>query len=200
MELLEGETLAARIERGPLLVTEVIQIALALLAALHELHRRELVHRDLKPSNTFLTSNGVKLIDFGLARPTCRDGSAPKPNSDTPGLLVGTPRYMSPEQLLGHAATPVSDLFAAGAILFEMLSRRPAFQGRSVGRNLPQHPVRAASESERLFGHRVGGPRDSPRIGERPGGAVSVRRRHGLGAARVATARGFRRSRLASGS
>ena len=132
MELLEGETLAARIERGPLPITEVIQIALALLAALHELHRRELVHRDLKPSNTFLTSNGVKLIDFGLARPTCRDVTVTQTELSTPGLLVGTPRYMSPEQFLGQAATPVSDLFAAGAILFEMLSGRPAFQGRSA--------------------------------------------------------------------
>ena len=90
------------------------------------------MHRDLKPSNTFLTSSGVKLIDFGLARPTCRDVTVTQTELSTPGLLVGTPRYMSPEQFLGQAATPVSDLFAAGAILFEMLSGRPAFQGRSA--------------------------------------------------------------------
>ena len=132
MELLEGETLAARIERGPIPAPEVIQIALGLLAALQELHRKELVHRDLKPSNTFLPTNGVKLIDFGLARLTCHDPTATQTELSTPGLLVGTPNYMSPEQLLGQSATPVSDLFAAGAILFEMLSGRRAFPGRSA--------------------------------------------------------------------
>jgi len=132
MELLEGETLAARIERGPIPARDVIHIALGLLAALQELHRKQLVHRDLKPSNTFLTANGVKLIDFGLARLASRDPLVTQTELSTPGLLVGTPNYISPEQLLGHAATPVSDVFAAGAILFEMVTGRRAFAGRSA--------------------------------------------------------------------
>src|SRR5690349_1511705 len=75
MELLEGETLAARIERGPLPLAAAVHIALGLLAALQELHRKELIHRDLKPSNVFLTENAVKLLDFGLARPTRFDAT-----------------------------------------------------------------------------------------------------------------------------
>ena len=137
MELLEGETLAARIERRPLLLTEVIRIALGLLAALQELHRKKLVHRDLKPLNVFLTEHGVKLIDFGLARlaptdPTVTQTALAQTELSTPGLLLGTPSYMSSEQLLGQPITPASDLFAAGTIIFEMLSRRRAFGGRSA--------------------------------------------------------------------
>ena len=132
MELLEGETLAARIERGLVPLAEATRIALGLLAALQVLHPKELVHRDLKPSNMFLTENGVKLIDFGLARLSRADPVVTQTQLTTPGLLVGTPNYMSPEQLLGHAITPASDLFAAGAIIFEMLSRRQAFPGRSA--------------------------------------------------------------------
>ena len=132
MELLEGETLAARIERGPVPLAEAMRIALGLLAALQVLHPKELVHRDLKPSNMFLTENGVKIIDFGLARLSRADPTVTQTLLTTPGLLVGTPNYMSPEQLLGHAITPASDLFAAGAIIFEMLSRRRAFPGRSA--------------------------------------------------------------------
>jgi len=86
----------------------------------------------LKPSNMFLTENGVKVIDFGLARLARADPAATQTQLTTPGLLVGTPSYTSPEQLLGHATTPASDLFAAGAIIFEMLSSRRAFAGRSA--------------------------------------------------------------------
>src|SRR5207247_10006254 len=126
MELLEGETLAAQIELGPVPLAEAMRIALGLLAALQVLHPKELVHRDLKPSNMFLTENGVKLIDFGLARLSRADPTVTQTQLTTPGLLVGTPSYMSPEQLLGHAITPASDLFAAGAIIFEMLRSRRA--------------------------------------------------------------------------
>jgi eukaryotic-like serine/threonine-protein kinase len=131
VELLEGATVAARIERECVPLVEAIRIALGILAALQELHRKGLVHRDLKPSNVFLVENGVKLIDFGLARPTNRDLRDTQTELTVPGFLVGTPNYMSPEQLRGQAATAASDLFATGAILFEMLSRRPAFGGRS---------------------------------------------------------------------
>jgi serine/threonine protein kinase/tetratricopeptide (TPR) repeat protein len=132
MELLEGETLAARIERGPLALPEAMRIALGLLAALQTLHFNDLVHRDLKPSNIFLTENGVKIIDFGLARLPRADPTITQTELTMPGVLLGTPRYMSPEQVCGDVTTSASDLFAAGAIIFEMLSGRSAFAARSV--------------------------------------------------------------------
>jgi len=132
MELLEGETLSARIKRGPLEVADALRIALGLLAALHVLHLKDLIHRDLKPSNVFLTATGVKIIDFGLACVPRADPTLTQTELTTPGLAVGTPGYMSPELMRGDAATPASDLFAAGAIIFEMLSGRRAFTGRSA--------------------------------------------------------------------
>jgi serine/threonine protein kinase/tetratricopeptide (TPR) repeat protein len=132
MELLEGESLADRLRRGRLSVAEAFPIALEMLGALSALHDRDVVHRDLKPSNVFLTPYGVKLLDFGLARPQ------PEPSPGSPsgltqtGIVMGTPRYMAPEQVRGEAVDGRSDLFAVGALLFEMLSGRPAFGGRSV--------------------------------------------------------------------
>jgi serine/threonine-protein kinase len=128
MELLEGESLAERLVRGPAPVSETISVALGILAALAALHARGIVHRDLKPSNVFLTAHGVKLLDFGLARP---DGGADAGLTRT-GIVMGTPRYMAPEQIGGEPLDGRADLFAAGAILFEMLAGRPAFAGRTV--------------------------------------------------------------------
>jgi TolB-like protein len=106
-----------------------------MLAALSALHARGIVHRDLKPSNVFLTPHGVKLLDFGLARPTDADVALSLSSAGElthTGMMVGTPRYMAPEQVTGDAVDVRSDLFAAGAILFEMLAGRPAFGGRNV--------------------------------------------------------------------
>jgi eukaryotic-like serine/threonine-protein kinase len=131
MELLEGAPLSDRLQKGSLNAAETISIGLGMLAALSALHARGIVHRDLKPSNVFLTPHGVKLLDFGLARP------APEVAQTTAdltrvGAVMGTPRYMAPEQVLGDTVSTRTDLFAAGAILFEMLSGRPAFGGRTV--------------------------------------------------------------------
>jgi len=132
MELLEGQSLADRLKRGPLSVSETIPIGLGILAALSALHGRGLMHRDLKPSNVFLTPHGVKLLDFGLARLE-EDGSFGEATVLTQrGMAIGTPRYMAPEQALGDPLDARCDLFAAGAILFEMLAGRPAFGGRTV--------------------------------------------------------------------
>src|SRR5947209_4432290 len=124
MELLEGEALGERLRGGPLSVSETVPIGLGVLAALSALHARGILHRDLKPSNVFLTAHGVKLLDFGLARPTspelARSLSSATDLTRT-GMIVGTPRYMAPEQVTGEAVNARSDLFAAGAILFEML-------------------------------------------------------------------------------
>ena len=132
MELLAGESLAERMRRGPSSVAETVPIGLEMLAALTALHAQGIVHRDLKPSNVFLTPHGVKLLDFGLARTVDADITAPLPEVTRPGMVIGTPRYMSPEQVRGETLDGRSDLFAAGAILFEMLAGRPAFSGANV--------------------------------------------------------------------
>jgi non-specific serine/threonine protein kinase len=132
MELLEGEPLAQRLTQGPLSVSQTVPIGLEMLAALSALHARGLVHRDLKPSNVFLTRHGVKLLDFGLARPELEAPLGSAVGLTRPGIVVGTPRYMAPEQASGEAVDARSDVFAVGAMLFEMLAGRPAFSGRSV--------------------------------------------------------------------
>src|SRR5207249_492027 len=129
MELLEGEGLADRLRRGPLSVAEAVPIGLDMLAALAALHARGIVHRDLKPSNVFLTTHGVKLLDFGLARPELERSDSSTTDLTRTGIVIGTPRYMAPEQVTGAPLDARSDLFALGAILFETLAGRPAFEG-----------------------------------------------------------------------
>jgi len=130
MELLEGETLAERLRHGPLNVSQAVAVGFSILAALSALHSRGVVHRDLKPSNVFLTPHGVKLLDFGLAR-LAEESSNTAAAVTVTGLVAGTPRYMAPEQVTGEAVDGRCDVFAAGAIMFEMLAGRPAFDGRT---------------------------------------------------------------------
>jgi TolB-like protein len=132
MELLEGEVLAERLRRGPLSASEAVPAGLGILAALTALHGRGIVHRDLKPSNVFMTAHGVKLLDFGLARPEVEATLSTIGDITREGAVMGTPRYMAPEQVMGDPVDSRSDLFAAGAILFEMLAGRPAFGGRTI--------------------------------------------------------------------
>lgn len=133
MELLAGEPLAARLARGPVPAAETSTIALQTLEALAALHAAGLIHRDLKPSNLFLTPHGVKLLDFGLARPVGgrRAGDTATQLTEV-GAIAGTPGYMAPEQVRGDGLDARSDLFALGAILFEMLSGRVAFGGATT--------------------------------------------------------------------
>jgi TolB-like protein len=131
MELLEGEPLSARLGRGPLPVGDAVSVALGVLAALGALHQKGIVHRDLKPSNVFLTPHGVKLLDFGVARPVFGTGDGLS-SLTLPGVIVGTPRYMAPEQIEGNATDARSDLFVAGVLLYEMLSGASPFSGDSV--------------------------------------------------------------------
>src|SRR5262245_14629948 len=132
MELLEGEVLSELLRRGALNASHAVPIGLDMLSALSALHARGIVHRDLKPSNVFVTEHGVKLLDFGLARPELEVSLEPATELTTPGMVMGTPRYMAPEQITGESVDGRSDLFAAGAILFEMLAGRPAFSGRTI--------------------------------------------------------------------
>jgi hypothetical protein len=126
-ELLEGETLRARLSRGELRVAEVRTIAIEVSGGLVAAHAAGLVHRDLKPENIFLTRNGVtKILDFGIAK-LGPDAAVPGGPSTLPGVLLGTAGYLAPEQVTGAPVDARADLFALGAILFEALSGRRAF-------------------------------------------------------------------------
>jgi TolB-like protein len=135
MELIEGESLAVRIERGPLPAQEAAQITLSVLSALEAFHNVGIVHRDLKPENIILSASGTKLLDFGIAKctlePSPQDSGATLPDATLPGIFLGTPKYASPEQFRGQPVDARSDLYSMGAIFFEMLTGRPPFTGSS---------------------------------------------------------------------
>ncbi len=125
MELLEGESLRDRLARGPLGHYEAIRIGQQIAQGLAAVHRQGLTHRDLKPANIMLTASGVKLVDFGLAR---MEPPAAHPEITSSGQVVGTYRYMSPEQARGEKAGPASDLFSLGVLLYELLSGERPFK------------------------------------------------------------------------
>ena len=131
MELLDGETLAARIERGPLPMSEVLAYAMQIADALDAAHGQGIVHRDLKPSNVMLTRTGAKLLDFGLAKlradhALSEDGVTEVMPLTARGQVLGTVAYMAPEQLAGQPIDQRADIFAFGAIVFEMLTGKRA--------------------------------------------------------------------------
>ncbi|MGO8796405.1 MAG: protein kinase domain-containing protein [Candidatus Sulfotelmatobacter sp.] len=151
MEFLEGETLAERLRKGPLPMAEVFKIGIAVAEALAVAHRSGIVHRDLKPGNIMLTQAGAKLMDFGLAKPlgmqasgmgsgsappsftaaATMSGPTPLSPLTTAGSIVGTIQYMSPEQIEGKEADARSDIFAFGAVLYEMVAGKRPFAGKS---------------------------------------------------------------------
>ena len=132
MELLEGQTLAVRLQEGPLAPRKAVDTALQLVRGLAAAHHKTIVHRDLKPGNVFITSDGqIKILDFGLAKVVAPfesdEDSETRARGTKPGAVLGTLGYMSPEQVRGHDADHRSDIFSAGAVLYEMLVGRPAF-------------------------------------------------------------------------
>ncbi|HEU5179432.1 MAG TPA: protein kinase [Candidatus Polarisedimenticolia bacterium] len=138
MEYLEGETLASRLRRGAVPPDQALRIAAEVAAALDAAHRRGIVHRDLKPGNVMITKNAAKLLDFGLAKEPAsliQGGHSSAPTRSEPltaaGAILGTLDYMAPEQLEGKEADARSDIFSFGAIVYEMLTGRPAFSGAS---------------------------------------------------------------------
>ncbi len=138
MECVEGETLAKRLEKGPLPVEQVLKYGAQIADALDKAHRSGVVHRDLKPGNVMLTATGAKLLDFGLAKPAAPLTSAAMftaVTQDSPvteqGAIVGTFQYMSPEQVEGKELDGRSDIFSLGAVLYEMLTGLRAFEGKS---------------------------------------------------------------------
>src|SRR5688500_5014786 len=137
MELLEGETLAERLARGPLTLADVLRYGSQIADALDRAHRAGIVHRDLKPANIMITKAGAKLLDFGLAKPAAQNVD---PNSATmhhekaltqEGTILGTFQYMAPEQLEAEEADARTDIFALGAVLYEMATGARAFQGKT---------------------------------------------------------------------
>ena len=161
MELVRGETLAQVLSRGPLEPTRALDICLEVAEGLIEAHAHGVIHRDLKPKNVMLTSSGhAKIIDFGLAKllrqsPPLDSGSDTPARGDTdPGRILGTGAYMSPEQVRGAEVDARSDVFAFGALLFELLSGRPAFL-RETGVETLHAVLKEAAP--RLKGARLGG-------------------------------------------
>ena len=139
MELVEGESLADRLQKGPLPLDQVLKVGAQVASALDAAHKQGIVHRDLKPGNVMLTKAGAKLLDFGLARsgaatPAVSDATAlpteAKPLT-TAGTVLGTFQYMAPEQIEGAEADARTDIFALGALLYEMATARRAFEGKS---------------------------------------------------------------------
>lgn len=131
MEFVEGETLAARIRKGPLELGEILDIGEQMSEALEEAHGKGIVHRDIKPANLMLSSKGrVKVLDFGLAKQVRQIGDKQSTASQTkPGLVMGTVEYMSPEQVLGQSVDHRTDLFSLGVTLYDMAAGRLPFQG-----------------------------------------------------------------------
>ena len=137
MECVEGETLAKRLEKGPLPQEQVLRFGAQIADALDKAHRAGIVHRDLKPGNIMLTATGAKLLDFGLAKPAALVSGmtltavVPTTPVTQEGTVVGTFQYMSPEQIEGKEVDGRSDIFSLGAVLYEMLTGQHAFQGKS---------------------------------------------------------------------
>jgi serine/threonine protein kinase len=135
-ELLEGETLRSILARGALAWRKALDIGTALAEGLAAAHSKNITHRDLKPANIFLTSDGrTKILDFGLARLEQPVGEDAETRTET-GTVVGTPGYMSPEQVLGQPAGPTSDIFSLGCVFFEMVSGQRAFPGHTLAETM----------------------------------------------------------------
>jgi len=139
MEYMEGQTVADRLQKGALPIEQVLKIGIEVADALDKAHRHGIVHRDLKPGNIMLTKSGAKLMDFGLAKPTqatfIAGSTASNSTRSDPltveGTIVGTFQYMAPELFEGKDADARSDIFAFGAVLYEMATGQPAFSGKT---------------------------------------------------------------------
>lgn len=154
MELLVGESLRARLERGPIAIDEALEIMRQIASALAAAHRISLVHRDIKPENIFLeqTDGGpqVKVVDFGLAFIAAPDQESTQLGRMTEeGVLGGSPAYMSPEQVRGRGIGPPSDVYSLGCVLYELIAGRPPFVG-SVGEVLTRHAYAPAQSLREL--------------------------------------------------
>src|SRR5688572_30139214 len=136
LEHLEGETLFNRLQRGPLPLDQTLKYAMQIADAVDRAHRSGVIHRDLKPGNIMLTRDGAKVLDFGLAKTapkSAADGATMTMALTSEGTVLGTPQYMSPEQIEGREADARSDVFAFGCVLYEMVTGKRAFDGKTKG-------------------------------------------------------------------
>ncbi len=136
MEFMEGETLADRIAKGPIPIEQALKLAVQIADALDRAHRAGVTHRDVKPGNVMVTRDGVKVLDFGLAKAGTSATLGPNDATlthalTTEGVILGTPQYMAPEQFEGKEADARADIWAFGAVLYEMVTGQKAFQGKS---------------------------------------------------------------------
>src|ERR1700682_5504977 len=189
MEYLEGETLAQRLVKGPLSLDQVLQYAIEIADALDKAHRKGITHRDLKPGNIMLTKSGTKLLDFGLAK-LRQEVSPATPVSQLPtmngaitgeGTILGTLQYMAPEQVEAKEVDARTDIFAFGAVVYEMATGKKAFEGKTSASVMakimeaepPSMAWASADDAARA------GPRSQEVPGKRAGRAVAERKRPG---------------------
>ena len=144
MELLDGNSLADEMRQGPMNVSRAVPVGLGMLSALSARHAHGVIHRDLKPSNVFLTAHGVKLLDFGVARPELDDSPQALTAITQRGMLIGTPRYMAPELVTGDTVDARSDL-----LLREPSSSRCSRPGRPRAARSPRSSTRSSTSSLR---------------------------------------------------
>ena len=172
MEYIEGETLATRLERGALPLDQSLRIGIEVVDALDKAHRAGIIHRDLKPGNIMLTKSGAKLLDFGLAKAvdaapisdltvSLTSPAVSKPVTAA-GMIVGTFQYMSPEQIEGKDADARSDIFAFGAVFYEMATGKRAFDGKSQASVVAAIPIGARFETATGMDSRCGLASRSP--------------------------------------
>jgi serine/threonine-protein kinase len=154
-ELVDGESLAARLKQGTIAPWEAASIGQQLCSALAQAHAERVIHRDIKPANILITSDGrVKVGDFGVAR--LAEGST----DGASATIVGTPRYMAPEQARGRSATPATDVYSVGIVMYEMVAGSPPFTERSAVELALRHlhdrpgslPARTPAELEEIIG------------------------------------------------
>ena len=133
MELVEGESLAAMIARGPLIPLDAVRVAAHVADGLSEAHRKGIIHRDVKPDNIIVSTRYVKVLDFGIAKQV---GAPTDMNLTQGNVVIGTPHYMSPEQALGRAIDSRTDIFSLGVVMYEMLAGKKPFTGSAVTETL----------------------------------------------------------------
>ena len=172
MEYLDGETLADRLAKGALPLDQALQTAIEIASALEKAHRAGIVHRDLKPGNIMLTKSGAKLLDFGLAKSAPMTGSSnlsvlptTPANLTAQGTILGTCQYMAPEQLEGHEADARTDLFAFGAVVYEMVTGKKGIRGREPCEpHLGDHVVGSTADHCQPAAHAVRARSCRPRV------------------------------------
>jgi serine/threonine protein kinase len=188
MELVKGETLNAKLKKGPFRAAEALRFAAEIADALAAAHAQGIVHRDLKPGNIMLTRNGIKILDFGLAKVA----TAEEPMGDR-GMILGTRRYMSPEQAEGREIDARSDIYSLGLVLFEMLTARPACEASLLEEKCQEAGITLPAEMDWILRHllakdpaeRWQSARDIKAVLERIGG-FAVSRSQSVSRARLA--------------